>query len=68
MTERSYSRRDTEQLQIILKYCEDIREFIGLYGSDEEDFCDTLPLQYSCVFALIQIGEHVKRLSSELKD
>jgi uncharacterized protein with HEPN domain len=24
-------------------------------------------LQYSCVYALIQIGEHVKRLSSDLR-
>ena len=68
MTGKSYSKRDAEQLQAILKYCKDIGDFIDLYGSSETSFSDNIPLQYSCVFALMQIGEHVKRLSPELKD
>ena len=68
MTGKSYSKRDAEHLQIMIKYCNDIEDFVNIYGSDEEDFSDKLPLQYSCVFALIQIGEYSKRLSSELKD
>jgi len=39
-----------------------------MHGSDEEDFSDNISLQYSCVFALIQVGEYVKRLSSELRE
>lgn len=68
MTGRSYSKRDVENLRAILKFCEDIEYFVQLYGSDEIAFQEDLALQYSCVFSLMQIGEHVKRLSSELKD
>jgi len=68
VTGRSYSRRDIDNIQIIVKYCEDIDYFIKLYGSDEEDFTANLSLQYGCVFSLEQIGEHIKHLSSELKD
>ncbi|MCL2145582.1 MAG: DUF86 domain-containing protein [Methanomassiliicoccaceae archaeon] len=39
-----------------------------LHGSDETDFQENISLQYSSVFALEQIGEHIKRLSSELRD
>ena len=67
MTGRSYSKRDVENLQTILKYCEDIEYFVQLYGSDETDFYDCLPLQYGCAFSLMQIGEHIKRLSSDVK-
>ena len=68
MTEKSFSKRDIENIQAILKFCEDIEYFIQLYGSSEMDFQESLPLQYGCSFSLIQIGEHVKRLSSEVRD
>ncbi|MCL2033064.1 MAG: DUF86 domain-containing protein [Methanomassiliicoccaceae archaeon] len=68
MTERSFLKRDIENLRIILKYCDDIEHFIELYGSEEAEFCDNLSLQYGCVFSLEQIGEHVKRLSYETKN
>jgi uncharacterized protein with HEPN domain len=68
VTERSYSKRDIENLQAIIKYCGDIEELITLHGSDEEDFQENLSLQYSCAFSLIQIGEHVKRLSDIIRD
>ena len=68
MIERSCSKRDSEQLQAIVRHCEDIRYFIELYGSDEESFHENKSLQYGCVFPLLQIGEHVKRISAELKD
>jgi uncharacterized protein with HEPN domain len=68
VTGKSFSKRDSEQLSTIIRYCEDIRYFIDLYGSDEESFCENRSLQYGCVFPLLQIGEHVKRISSELKD
>ena len=67
MTEGLYSRRDIDNLQMILKYCEDIGKIIILYGSDDTEFKENISLQYSSVFALGQIGEHVKRLYSEFK-
>jgi uncharacterized protein with HEPN domain len=49
-------------------FCEDIEYLIRVHGSGESDFKDNISLQYSCVFSITQIGEHVKRLSQELKD
>jgi uncharacterized protein with HEPN domain len=68
VTGRSYSDRDADRLQTILKYCTDIQDLVRSYGSDEEDLKDNLAFQYSCAFAIMQIGEHIKHLSSELKD
>jgi len=68
VTGRSYSKHDIEQLRAVLKYCIDIEDFVLRYGSDEEDFNENLSFQYSCVFALIRIGEHVIRLSPEFKN
>ena len=68
MTVESFSKRDLDCLQTIIKYCDDIEYLTQIHGSDEEDFNDNISLQYGCVFSLIQIGEYVKRLSSELKN
>ena len=67
MTAGSSSKYDIENLQYIIKYCEDIDYLIQLHGTDETDFQE-ISLQYGCVFALSQIGEYAKRISSELKD
>lgn len=68
MTGRSCSKRDIENLQAIIRYCEDIEYLVSLHGSDEEDFFDNISLQYGCAFSLIQIGEHTKLLSVEFKE
>ena len=68
MTEGSYSRRDIENLETIIRFCEELDYFIMNYGSEEEDFMDSLELRHGSVSCLEQIGEHVKRLSSELRD
>jgi uncharacterized protein with HEPN domain len=67
VTERSCSKRDIENLRVIIGFCDDIEHLVDIHGSDERDFKGNISLQYSCVFSIIQIGEHVKRLSSELK-
>jgi uncharacterized protein with HEPN domain len=68
MIEEPYSKRDRENIRIILKHCEEIEYFVELYGSDEEDFEENPSLQCGCVLHLMQIGEYVKRLSTEIKD
>ena len=68
MKEGSYSEHDIGNLQVIIGFCEDIEYLVKLHGSDEMDFKDNISLQYSCVFSIIQIGEHIKRLSLKLKD
>ena len=67
MTVELSSKRDLEHLRTIIKYCDDIRYLIQIHGSDEEDFNDNISLQYGCVFSLIQIGENVKNISTNLK-
>ena len=67
MNGKSSSKRDAENLRTIIRYCDDMEYLINLHGSDEEDFYDNISLQYSCAFSMIQIGEHMKRLSDDLK-
>ncbi|MDR1690799.1 MAG: DUF86 domain-containing protein [Candidatus Methanoplasma sp.] len=57
-----------DNIRVIVKYCEDLEYLTKVHGSDEDDFQENISLQYSCVFSLEQIGEHIKRLSSVLKD
>ena len=65
MTEDLSMKRDTQHLESIIEYCEEIAKAITRFGSDEEDFLEDVLFQNSCAFALIQIGEKVKRLSVE---
>jgi len=67
MTAGSFLKRDIEYLEIIIGFCDDVDSLVEIHGSDEEDFC-VISLQYSCIFSLIQIGEYVKRISSETKN
>jgi len=53
--EESCSKRDAENLKVIVKFYEDIVFLVKLHGSDENDFHDNISLQYSCVFSIIQI-------------
>jgi uncharacterized protein with HEPN domain len=54
-------------LSAILKRCEEIEHFAEVHGSDAQDIEDDILLQYGYVFSLTRIGEHVKRLSAELR-
>jgi len=65
VTEDSFMKRDAQCLESIIEYCGEIAEAITRFGSDEEDFLEDVLFQNSCAFALIQIGEKVKRLSVE---
>ena len=65
MTEDLFTRRDSQYLESIIEYCGEIAEAITRFGSDEEDFLGDVMFQNSCAFALIQIGEKVKRISVE---
>ena len=38
----------------------------GMYGADIEDFMESLQYRWSIAFGIMQIGEAVKKLSSEL--
>ena len=68
MTEELCSKHDVENLRIIIGFCKDIKLLTELHGQSETAFRENISLQYGCVFSLEQIGEHVKRLSSELKN
>jgi len=58
--------RDVRHIESIIRYCGNIEEAIQIFGTDEEDFLDNVHFQNDCAFALLQIGEIVKRLSSDL--
>ena len=66
MIENSFTDPDIRYIGSIVRYCNDITGAIRMFGSDEEDFLDNVQFQNSCAFAMIQIGEKVKRLSTHL--
>jgi len=59
---------DIKRIRAIIRYCEIIREAIERFGSDVEDFVDDKHYQTSCSFCIDQIGENIKKLSSELRN
>lgn len=61
-------RRDIGILRDIVKYCDIVNEAVEMFGSDEEDFLDNKVYQTSTAFSILQIGELVKRLSTELRN
>ncbi len=61
-------RRDLENIEVILIYCDGIIETSQMYGDDIEDFLESIQYQWSTAFGIMQIGEAVKRLSSELME
>jgi len=67
VTEDLFTKRDVRNIESIVKHCGTIEEAVQLFGSEVEDFIDNVHFQNDCFFALSQIGEIVKRLSSELK-
>lgn len=59
-------KRDLSNLQTIVSYCDGILEAKQMFGDDIEDFLGNVQYQWSTSFAILQIGELAKRLSSEL--
>ena len=65
MTEDSSTKHNIKQIESIVQHCRNIEGAVRMFGSDEDDFIDNVQFQNSCAFSMIQIGERVKRLSSE---
>ena len=60
--------RSLEGAKAIVKFCNTVNLAMEHFGNDEEDFLENELYQSSCGFALIQIGEAVKRISDEIKE
>lgn len=56
-------RPDSEILEAIIRYCDEILEDMQRFGTDVEDFLEDRAYQKSVAFTILQIGEQVKRLS-----
>ena len=61
-------RRDIDTLRLIVEFCDEIADDIQRFGTDVEDFLEDKAYQRSTTFSIEQIGELVKRLSSDLTD
>lgn len=59
---------DSEVLQKIISYCEDIEALLNEYQDDFSAFENKIAFQYSCNMCIIQIGELVSRLSDEFME
>lgn len=60
-------RRDYQCLEHIADYCEDIADTLARIDGSQETFDHDTMVQYSVAFCILQIGELVGRLSSELR-
>ncbi len=60
--------RDTQRLEHILDYCEDIENRLSRPGSTFESFQSEQDFQYSIAFCILQIGELAGKLSDELRE
>ncbi len=61
-------RRDIDTMRLIVDFCDEIADDIQRFGTDIEDFLDDKAYQRSATFSIEQIGELVKRLSSDLTE
>lgn len=61
-------RRDIETLRLIVEFCDEIADDIQRFGTDVEDFLEDRAYQRSTTFSIEQIGELVKRLSTDLTE
>ena len=61
-------RRDIDTLRLIVEFCDAIADDIQRFGTDVEDFLEDKAYQRSTTFSIEQIGELVKRLSSDLTE
>jgi uncharacterized protein with HEPN domain len=59
---------DIKLIHAIIRYCETIEEAMERFGNDIDDFLDDKHYQASCSFCIDQIGENIKKLSSELRN
>ena len=60
-----------DERSVIVKmigFCDAIESDVARMGPDIEDFLGNESFQRSCCFSLIQLGEYVKRLSSETRN
>ena len=61
-------KRDVDTLKLIVEFCDAISEDIQRFGTDMEDFVSDKAYQRSTTFSIEQIGELVKRLSSNVTE
>ena len=60
-------QRDYYVLEHIGDYCEDIEEVLGSIEKSRDEFLLDKKIQYSIAFSILQIGELVNSLSTELR-
>ena len=61
----SISEKDSQELEIILKYCKRIGKALEAFGERYETFKHNVVFQDACSLSIIQIGEAVNRLSDK---
>jgi len=59
-------RSTKDEIEWIIRFCKSIDLAMEHFGNDEEDFLENELYQNSCCFALMQIGESIKRLPEDI--
>lgn len=60
--------KDEQILQHIIRYCSQVDTTIKTYGITRETFIDNFAVQNSLSMPILQIGELVKKLSTEFRE
>ena len=55
-------------MELMIEYCDAIISDVSAIGGDIDDFLESPTTQRACSFSLLQIGEHVKRISDETRN
>jgi len=59
---------DLKTLETIVEYCTKIENATMRFGNNQKEFLSDIDYQHTCSFSITQIGEHVKRLSKEIRE
>jgi len=59
------SDKDKQVLEHIVKYCDEIKEAHEIFDYNKQLFMDTSTYRNACSMPIMQIGELVKKLSTE---
>jgi len=62
------NEKDRKAILRIIHYCDKIDSHIDYFGDDEGLFIENEHYQDACALVIIQISEHVTRLSDEFKN
>ena len=60
--------KDRKNLELLLSHCKLLESHVEYFGDDKEEYMDNEHYQAACGFEILEIGEYINRLSSEITE